>query len=120
MSMLISIVAGALIGVVIGRVRVPRTDWLSLLSLAAVIIGSWWAVILSVDVATWDAVAFVTVSLIISALYSALLWQRSGVAAPSFLRLTWWSFWRPSYVEQLHAGASESTDVRNSEMSTSR
>jgi len=120
MDIVISIVAGALIGVVIGRVRVPHTDWISILSLAAVTVGCWWAIMVTFDVSTWGAVAFVVVSLISAALYSAWLWQRSGVVAPSFAQLAWWSFCRPHYVEQLHARAVEPAAEHNSATSTLR
>lgn len=120
MDLLISIVAGALVGVVLGRVRVPRTDWISLVSLAALIVGGWWAVVVSVDVSAWGAVAFVLVSQVSSALYAAWLWQRFGVFAPSFLQLAWWAFWRPAYVEQLHARGRELADAHGSASSTTR
>lgn len=120
MDLLISIVAGALVGVVLGRVRVPRTDWISLLSVAVLIVGGWWAVVVSVDISLWGAVAFVLVSQLSSALYSAWLWQRFGVIAPSFLRLAWWAFWRPGYVEQLHARGHELADEHSSAGSTAR
>lgn len=119
MALLISIVAGALVGVVLGRVRVPRSDWISFLSLAVVVVGCWWAIVVSFDVGAWEALAFVVVSQISASLYAAWLWQRSGVIAPSFLRLVWWSFWRPGYVEELHAHELEPGVDQGSTISTS-